>query len=373
MKSNYLRDFKLERYFAKHEFTAKYLLSSSDCDGFSMSYILQQANKDELSLWENLKLGYTESPGHPLFRQAIASNYKSCSAENIVVASPGELNYIIMKLLLEKGDHVVVVSPAYQSLYEVANSVGCEISHWKPNEQNWTFDVSDLKKIVRPETKMIIINFPHNPTGTYLSKLELDTIIAIARENNCYLFSDEMYLGLLLSGVEELPPVCDVYEKGISLWGMSKSFGLAGLRTGWVATQDEKLVQNILAYKDYLSICNSAPSEILSLIALNHRDAFFKTNIEKIKRNILAFEEFQQKHKNLFPTFILPKAGSTAFVLINYNGTAMEFCDQLVEETGIMAIPSEMFEYSGKYLRIGFGRENFPEILQLLDNYLYKI
>ncbi|WP_445710255.1 aminotransferase class I/II-fold pyridoxal phosphate-dependent enzyme [Flavobacterium sp.] len=367
-----LSDFKLERYFNKHEFTAKYLLSSSDCDGFSMNYILEQATADELSLWENLHLGYTESAGHPLLLEAISRHYKTNVSKKMVVATPGELNYITMNVLLKKDDHAVVVSPSYQSLYEVIKTIGCDISYWKPNDNNWTFNSADLRQLITSKTKVIVINFPHNPTGSYLSKSELEEIITIARENNCYLFSDEMYHKLMVSDAEELPAVCDLYEKGISLWGTSKSFGLAGLRTGWIAAQDEKLIEKIIAFKDYLSICNSAPAEILTIIALNHIDAFLKPNIEKIKKNILLFKEFQEKHKNLFPNFIPPKAGSTSFVPLNDEGSALEFSDQLVENTGIMTVPSEMFEYSGNYLRIGFGRENFQEILNVLDTYLTK-
>ncbi|WP_347924129.1 aminotransferase class I/II-fold pyridoxal phosphate-dependent enzyme [Pontimicrobium sp. SW4] len=367
-----LRDFKLERYFGKHEFTAKHLLSSSDCDGFSMNYILEQATAEELAIWENLHLGYTESAGHPLLLEAISKHYNTNISKRIVVATPGELNYITMNVLLKKEDHAVVVAPSYQSLYEVIKAIGCTISYWKPNEKDWTFNVADLRQLITPKTKVIVINFPHNPTGSYLSKLELEEIITIARENNCYLFSDEMYHKLMVSNAEELPTVCDLYEKGISLWGTSKSFGLAGLRTGWIVAQDEKLIEKIIAFKDYLSICNSAPAEILTIIALNHSNAFLKPNIEKIKKNSILFKEFQEKHKSIFPDFVPPKVGSTSFVPINYKGSALEFSDQLVEKTGIMAVPSEMFEYLGKYLRIGFGRENFKDTLNVLDTYLIK-
>lgn len=365
-----INNFKLERYFSKHEFTAQYLLSSSDCDGFSMKHVLDRANTKELELWENLMLGYTESAGHPLLRESISEQYKTNTSENVVVASPGELNFITMNTLLEKDDHAVIISPSYQSLYEIIKSIGCKISFWKPNEMDWTFDVDDLQKLVNPKTKIIIINFPHNPTGSYLSKLELEKIIAIARENNCYLFSDEMYHKLMVSDMQELLPVCDLYEKGISLWGTSKTFGLAGVRTGWIVSKDKELIQKIIAFKDYLSICNSAPAEILSIIALNHLDAFVKPNIKKIKKNIILFKDFQIKHKNIFPDFTPPKAGSTSFVPLNYTGSALEFSNKLVLETGIMTVPSEMFEYPGKYLRIGFGRENMSETLQILDSYL---
>ncbi|MDG2419405.1 MAG: aminotransferase class I/II-fold pyridoxal phosphate-dependent enzyme, partial [Saprospiraceae bacterium] len=214
-----------------------------------------------------------------------------------------------------------------------------------------------------------ILNFPHNPTGSYLLKSELNEIAELARANDLYIFSDEMYSKLMVGDKEELPPISDLYEKGISLWGTSKTFGLAGLRTGWLVSQDKKLLQKIIAFKDYLSICNAAPSEILSIIALNHMDIFLQPNIKKIKRNILLFEKFVKRH-SIFEKFIPPQAGSTSFVKLNIRESSLDFSNNLVEKKGIMTVPAEMFEHEEKYIRIGFGRENLPEVLEVFDDYL---
>ena len=367
-----INDFKLERYFAQHEFTAKYLLSSSDCDGFEMKYVLEQASSKELQLWEKLALGYTESEGHPLFREAILKYYKVENIENVLVASPGELNFISMNVLLRPNDHVIVVSPAYQSLSEVVKSLNCEISYWQPNPTTWEFDTEVMERLIQHNTKLIIINFPHNPTGAYLKRKQLDEIIRIAGKQDAWIFSDEMYRKLMVDDVPELPPVCDLYDKGISLWGTSKSFGLAGLRTGWLVAQNKEFLQKVVAFKDYLSMCSSAPSEILAMIALNHPEKFIQPNLEKIKANIELFSEFALRHRNLI-TFIPPKAGSVAFVKMNIPGSSLDFSNRLVKKTGIMTVPAEMFEYPGKYLRIGFGRRNFPEVLSKFEEYLNSI
>lgn len=364
-----INDFKLERYSAEHEFTARFLLSSSDSDGFGLKYILEHATAKELNLWEGLKLGYTESKGSPLLREAILQFYDQESIENVVVASPGELNFAIMNVLLRKGDHVISVSPAYQSLYEVVRSLGCELSFWKSNPENWEFDTSDLEKLVRDNTRLIILNFPHNPTGSYLTRGQLNKIVDLAREYDITIFSDEMYRKLMISYGKELPPVCDIYEKGVSLWGTSKSFGLAGLRIGWLVAQDMEFLKKVIFFKDYLSICSSAPGEILTLIALNHTENFILPNIKKIKQNLSLFKEFAAEHE-IISSFISPVAGSTAFVKLNIAGSSRDFSDRLVEDTGIMTVPAEMFEQEGKYIRIGFGRENFPEVLKVLDDYL---
>ena len=390
--------FKLEQYFAKHEFTAKYMLSSSDCDGFPMEHILQQATAEELELWNNLTLGYTEGLGSPFLREAICRFYSNAKPENVLVASPGELSFILMNVLMsgKEKSHAVVVSPAYQSLYQVLESLNCDISYWKPHEADssaacgsacgergecsaaWNYDVADLKRLVREDTKLIVINFPHNPTGAYLTPGQLNEIVEIARSCGAYLYSDEMYRELIIKdGVEALPPVSDIYEKGISLWGTAKSFGMAGLRTGWFVSQDRALLKEIHSFKDYLSICSSAPSEVLTTIALNHAERFIGPNIEKIKENVAFFKEAVEAGKLPFvEAFAEPVAGSVAFVEINPSKaaylldfeprTALEFSDAIVEKYGIMTIPATMFETDGNYLRIGFGRENFKEVLEKL-------
>ena len=364
-----INDFKLERYFAKHEFTAKYLLSSSDCDGYELQYLLENASSPEMDLWKNLKLGYTESEGHPMLREAILKHYNFSDIQNVVVASPGELNFISMNVLLNANDHAITVAPCYQSLSEVVKSIGCQLSLWEPNPENWEFNTADLERLIRSNTKLIILNFPHNPTGSYITRGQLDEIVRIAKKHDIHIFSDEMYHKLIADDIEELPPVANIYEKGISLWGTSKTFGLAGLRTGWIVTSNTKFLSKVVAFKDYLSICNSAPSEILSIIALNNMDKFLPQNLKKIKNNISLFTKFAAKHP-VISSFIPPKAGSTSFVKLNIEDTALEFSNKLVEKTGIMTVPAEMFEYEGKYIRIGFGRKNFPEILDILDGYL---
>lgn len=364
-----INDFKLERYFAKHEFTAKYLLSSSDCDGYELKYLLEHATKNELDLWNGIKLGYTESEGNPLLREAILQYYKIKSIENVIVASPGELNFISMNVLLKPDDHVIGISPCYQSLSEVVNSIGCELSYWKPNPENWGFNTADLEDLFQKNTKLIILNFPHNPTGSYLKREQLYEIIRLAKKHDTYIFSDEMYHKLIIDDLGELPPISDIYEKGISLWGTSKTFGLAGLRTGWLVSHDTEFLSKLVAFKDYLSICNSAPSEVLSIIALNHIDEFLIPNLKKIKQNIMLFSDFAAQH-DIISSFAPPKAGSTSFVKLNIDTSALEFSNQLVEKTGIMTLPSEMYDYPGKYIRVGFGRNNFPEILERFDGYL---
>lgn len=366
-----MNQFKIERYFAQYEFSAKYLLSSSDCDGYTIKYILELASANELQNWDNQTLGYTETIGSPLLRMAIAKHYPTLAIDNLLVASPGECNFCLMNVLLDKEDEVICMAPMYQSLYQVAESIGCKVNFWHPeyDNNNWYYNPEQLKILVNNRTKLIIVNFPHNPTGYVPSAVDWNEIINIASRSNIYLFADEMYNLLGADPIFRLIPACELYENAFSLWGMSKSFGLAGLRIGWLASKNKAILAKVEAFKDYLSICNSCPSEILASIALNNHQQFITPNNEKIKLNIKYFEEFAQRNKDLIE-FNIPRGGSTAFIRLKIPKTAMEYAGNLFKQTGIMLLPSETFNYGTHFARIGFGRRNLPEILSVWEAYL---
>lgn len=368
-----IKDFAVERYFAKYEFTTQYMLSSSDCDGYSMKYVLDLASDGEKKSWENLKLGYTETLGSESLRKAIKKHFKKIELDQIVVSSPGEANFILMNILLDKGDSVICMSPTYQSLYQVAKELECTVSFWKPTKElsKWHYDPSDLKKLIQPKTKLIVINFPHNPTGFSPKINDYLEIVEIARQNGITIFSDEMYRFLTHTANSTLPSMCDLYENSVSLWGTAKTFGLAGLRLGWLTSQNKDIIKKVENFKDYLSICSSAPSEILATIALNNIDDFVKPNLKKIKSNLSLFSEFHKNNEAVFD-FYKPNSGSTAFIKLKINESSFDFAEKLVKETGIMLLPAETFEYGGSHARIGFGRENFPEILDIFQNYIIK-
>ncbi len=364
-----IEPFKLERYFAKYEFNVKYLLSSSDCDGFSMQYVLDAAEHGELRLWNELTLGYTDSTGHPLLREAISKHYNTIKADDVFVLSPGEANFILLNLTLQPGDEVVCMRPAYQSLYQVAKSLNCKLVYWEP-EDNGRFNVDDLSKLLTSKTKMLIVNFPHNPTGFYPTKAELDRLIEIAGRNNTFIYSDEMYHKLVHDPSDLNDSLTDLYDNCISLWGTAKSFGLAGLRIGWVVSHNHELLKKMMQYKDYFTICNSAPAEVLTMIALNNSEKFIEVNLNKIRKNKKHFAGFIERHTNIFPSYKETNAGSTAFVEIKTAKTTLEYSEEIVKKTGIMLVPSEMFEYGHNHLRIGFGRANMNEALSVWESVL---
>jgi aspartate/methionine/tyrosine aminotransferase len=365
-----LRPFQLERYFARYEFSVKYLLSSSDCDGLLQSELLSLADPETQGLWDNLTLGYTESAGHPLLRQEIARLYQGIDPDQCLVAVPEEGILIALSAILEPGDHVICTFPGYQSLYEIARGSGCEVTLWKPEEENrWRFNPDFLEEQIKPETRLIIVNFPHNPTGYLPPPEDYHRIIELAREHNLWLFSDEMYRFLEYDSKDRLPSACEVYEKAVSLFGMSKTFGMAGVRLGWLVTRQADLYARMAAYKDYTTICSSAPSEILSLIALRHKEEIITRHLRRINRNLDLLDRFFEDYGDRFE-WVKPRAGTIAFPRLKGDMDAPEFCQQVIEEANILLLPSTVYDYDRRHFRLGFGRENMPQALEKLGEYL---
>jgi aspartate/methionine/tyrosine aminotransferase len=358
-----LKPFKLERYFAKYEFSVKYLLSSSDCDGLLQSELLKLADDETRKLWERLALGYTDSLGHPLLRDEISKLYQGTSAIDCLVVVPEEGIFIALNSILQKGDHVICTFPGYQSLYEVAEGLGCEVTRWEPEEENgWRFDPDSLEQNIRPNTKLVIVNFPHNPTGYLPSKKDFERIVESARKRGLYLFSDEMYRFLEYSNGYRLPSACEVYDRAVSLCGMSKTFGMAGARIGWIVTRDKSLHARMAAFKDYTTICSSAPSEVLATIALRAKDAIISKHLTRIERNIGLLDRFFEEYQDMFE-WVKPKAGTIGFPRLKGKLGALDFCQMVAKEADIMVLPSTVYDYDDRHFRVGFGRENMPEAL----------
>ena len=367
-----INDFKLEVFFGKHEFTAPYLLTQSDCASMSINDLLNFEPGAKEAFLEG-GLGYTEVPGNPALRKVISDLYTKMTPENIIVhAGAQEPIFNFMNVILDKGDHVICQFPIYQSLFEIPSSIGCEVSKWsiEQEENGWVMDVKKLEQLIKPNTKLIALNSPNNPTGYTFTKEEIAAIVEIARKHDIYVFCDEVYKGVELDG-DKRPWFADCYEKGVSLGVMSKAYGLAGLRIGWLATRDKELNKQLIKMKHYTSICSSGPSEFLSIVALKHSDEILERNVDIIKSNLKIAEEFFMRYPNLFE-FNRPMAGPIAFIKMNIATPIAEFCDTLVEESGVLLLPSSIYSFQGQYFRMGFGRANFVESLKKFEDYLIE-
>lgn len=365
--------FKLERYFAKYEFSTRYLLSCSDCEPLSMEELVQMADNKSKQLWETLKLGYTESAGHPLLREAIAKQYSSIDVDDILTVVPEEGIFLFMNALLEPGDHMLCTFPGYQSLYAVADSIGCQVSAWEPDEaQGWRFELAQLEKKLRPNTRLVVVNFPHNPTGYLPLRKPYEDLIRLVAQKGITLLSDEMYRFLEIEAGTTLPSACDLYENAVSLSGLSKAFGLPGLRIGWMVSKNQEIISRMSVLKDYTTICASAPSEILGIIALDNMKQIIDQQLARIRRNLSVLDSFFSAHDNWF-AWARPSAGSICFPQLLAPEGADAFCEDLVNSAGIMLVPSSTFNFGNRHVRVGFGRQDLPEVLERFADYLKNL
>lgn len=319
----------------------------------------------------SIPLTYTESQGDPDLRQKIADTHTQATADDIVILNaPEEGIFITLHALLEPTDEVIVLTPAYDSLLNLAQHLTPHVKKWeiKPTETGWQIDLDQLQSLITAETKLIVVNFPHNPTGFLPTDEQLETIAEIARTHGIWLFCDEMYRGLELNRPEPLPSAVDLYEKAIILSGLSKSYGLPGLRVGWLAVRDEKLRNEIINWKFYTTICPPSPTEYLAKVALDVRETIWQKNQDLIKGNIKIVEPFMAKHNDMF-RWRPPVAGSIALIETPYPDT-MVFTEKLVKEAGVMLLPGKCLGAGEQYVRFGLGRDNFSESLNILDQYL---
>jgi aspartate/methionine/tyrosine aminotransferase len=365
-----IADFELERYFARYEFATRYVLCASDVEPYTMRDLLSFADADALARWQGLRLGYTESAGLPALRAAIAALYESVSPDDVfVVAGAEEGIFIGMHALLGAGDHAVVAWPAYQSLYEVARSVGASVTLVPLDpERGWSLDPDAVRAAIKPTTRVVVINYPHSPTGALLERDAFDAIVAACETRGVTLLSDEVYRFLEHDPATRLPAAVDASRLGVSLGVMSKAFGLAGLRIGWIVARDARLRVRLAALKDYTTICNSAPSEVLALIALRARDRVLERSREIITRNRPLLDAFFERHAERL-AWVPPRAGSVAFPRL-LTGDADRLAAALVERAGVLLLPGSRFGYSASHFRIGFGRIDMPQALSAFDAFL---
>lgn len=367
-----IKPFKLERYFAQYEFSVKYLLSSSDCEALTQSELLASASDERRSLWEDLKLGYTESRGHPLLLEAIAGLYRGIDPAHVIEVVPEEGIFIAMNTLLQAGDHVVVTYPAYQSLYQVAESLGCSVSRWHPDPVDWQFDVGDLAGLIQPATRLIVVNFPHNPTGALLTREQFEQVVDLAAGHGCVLFSDEMYRWSEQDAADRLPAACERYENAVSLGGLSKTFALPGLRVGWLVTRNQAFMKRFSLFKDYTTICGSAPAEILALMALEAKDRIIDRTLRIVSDNLSVLDAFFAQYPGVL-RWRRPRAGTIALVELLPDDLPIDkFAADLVAASGVMIVPSSQFDMDGNTFRLGFGRRNLPEALEHFEGFLQQ-
>jgi aspartate/methionine/tyrosine aminotransferase len=369
-----IEDFALERYFARWEFAVEHLLCASDVQGYPMADLLALADDETRALWDGLALGYTESTGHPLLRSEIASLYETIAPDEILVfAGAEEAIFCLLNVTLGPADHAIVTWPGYQSLYEVARAAGADVTlHELSESDGWALDVPRLVRAICPATRLVIVNVPHNPTGMLPSHAEWRALTDACAAAGVQLLADEVYRGLEFAPDDRLRAGADALAQGISLGVMSKSFALAGLRIGWLASHDRTLLERVAAFKDYTTICASAPSEVLAIIALRARGTVLARSRGIIEANLPRLDRFLADHDDAF-RWVRPRAGSVAFPRLTISGmSADDFAAALVEAEGVLLLPGSRFGHPGDHLRLGFGRTDLPVAIERLESFLAR-
>jgi aspartate/methionine/tyrosine aminotransferase len=364
-----IKPFRIEQFFGKYEFTAKYLLSSSDAESRTIRELLDLEPGAHERLLQH-SCGYTESPGAPWLREAIAAIYQHVKADDVLVLAAAEEGiFVLYNALVGPGDHVIVETPCYESGLEVARSSGAEVSEWgRTYENGWAHDLAALEKLIRPNTKIIYINTPHNPTGLLMPAGVFQQVVALAAKRGIIVFSDEVYRESEHDPAMRLPAACDLYERAVSLGSMSKTYGLPGLRLGWLATRDANIIQLCLEFKYYTTICSSAPSEFLTALALRHREVLVSRTLELVQRNLTLLDNFIQKRSTLFE-WRKPNASPIGFVRFKPQHDVSAFCEQVVHDSGVLLLPGTVYDQP-RHIRFGYGRKNMPAALAQLSAYL---
>jgi len=372
-----LPDFRLETYFSQWEFAARYHLTASDAQTISLPELLELADEDGRARWDSLQLGYTQTHGLPALREAIAGTYDHVSAEEILCfAGAEEALYLAMQVLLDPGDHAVVLTPNYQAAETVPLSI-CEVTGiaLRP-EDSWALDLEALKAALRPNTRVVSVNFPNNPTGAVPDEGTWGALVELCDERGIHLFSDEVYRGLELNRDATLAQAADLSPIGLSLNVLSKAYGLPGLRIGWIACRDPAVLDRLERAKHYTSICNSAPSEILGLIAVRAADQLLGTNRQIIAHNLVSFNEFFSRRRDLFQ-WQEPQGGCVAYPRYLGSEGVESMCTELVEEAGVLLLPASIYHSSltaspDDRFRVGVGRSGPQEALDVWAAWLDK-
>ncbi|HEY6781336.1 MAG TPA: aminotransferase class I/II-fold pyridoxal phosphate-dependent enzyme, partial [Thermoleophilaceae bacterium] len=289
-----LRDFELEAYFSRWEFEARFNLTASDAQTLTLDELLAYASEQERQAFHELPLGYVPTWGGDELRAAIAATYSSIESEHVLCfAGAEEALFWSMQELVGPGEHAIVTLPAYQAMETVPLATGAEVSGLVLDPAaGWALDLDELERLLRPETRLIAVNFPNNPSGAVPDQASFAALAQLCDERGIRLFSDEVYRGIELDPERTLPQAADLSPTAISLNVMSKAYGLPGLRVGWLACHDRALLQRLERRKHYTSICNSGPSEALATIALRNGGAIRARNRDIVVANLPVFDDF---------------------------------------------------------------------------------
>lgn len=368
-----IKPFAVEEWMNAWEVGAKYNIAETCVDSISMNELFELTGEDTTEFLNRLcarRLSYGDIEGLPEFRKGVCGLYKTLNIENIVPTHGASgANHHVFYSLISPGDRVVSIMPTYQQLYSIPESYGADVQilHLS-KENNYLPDLEKLRRLVTPETKMICINNPNNPTGALMSEQMLREIVEIARSADAWILCDEVYRHL---SQEDgwCPSIVDLYEKGISVSSMSKVFSLAGLRLGWIATHDMSVVKSCLSHRDYNLVSCGVFDEMLAAAALKHSDKLLERSRKIVRENLQILDDWVSSEPHV--SYVKPEAGTTALVYYDLDISSYEFCEEMYKKTGAFVTPGDCFEVPHS-MRIGYayGKQDLIDGLKAISEYI---
>ena len=368
-----IKPFAVEEWMNAWEVGAKYNIAETCVDSISMNELFELTGEDKTEFLNRLcarRLSYGDIEGLPEFRKGVCGLYKTLNIENIVPTHGASgANHHVFYSLISPGDRVVSIMPTYQQLYSIPESYGADVQilHLS-KENNYLPDLEKLRRLVTPETKMICINNPNNPTGALMSEQILREIVEIARSADAWILCDEVYRHLSQED-DWCPSIVDLYEKGISVSSMSKVFSLAGLRLGWIATHDMSVVKSCLSHRDYNLVSCGVFDEMLAAAALKHRDKLLERSRKIVRENLQILGDWVGSEPHV--SYVKPQAGTTALVYYDLDISSYEFCEEMYKKTGAFVTPGDCFEVPHS-MRIGYayGKQDLIDGLKAISEYI---
>ncbi len=370
-----LRTFRLEEFLGAWELSVRYHLTASDAQSMTIEELLAMGSEADREGFMKLPLTYLDSWGSENLREAVAGTYAHVDAAHVLAFTGAEeALFLVMQELVGPGDHAVVTVPCYQSMETVPLATGADVSPLLMHRENgWALDLDELRGLLRPNTKLVAVNYPNNPTGHVPGHETFRELAALCDERGIRLFCDEVYRGVELDTSRTLPQAADLSETAVSLNVASKSYGLPGLRIGWLACRDRALLERVEKRKHYTTICNAGPTEYLTALALRNRERIWDRNRGVIAANLPLFSAFFARWAELFD-WEPPMGGCVCFP--RYRGDDVEeLCRRLLEKAGVLVLPasiyySEIADTPADHFRVGLGRLGLEPGLEAFDRFL---
>lgn len=368
--------FQVEEWMNAYETKATYNIAETCVDSISLNELFRVVGANPSEFWERFsarRLTYGDIVGKAEFLQGVCSLYQTLSEGQIIPThGAAGANHLLVSALVESGDHVVSVMPTYQQLYAIPRALEARVNilHLR-KEDGYLPDLDALRSMVTEQTKLICINNPNNPTGALMKGDMLREIVEIARACGAYLHCDEVYRHLNQDDIY-VESIADLYEKGISTSSMSKVFSLAGLRIGWIATQDAAARTACLSHRDYCHISSGLFDEEVSAIALANAGELLARNRTLIRENLLVLDAWVAQEPHI--SYVRPEAGTTALLEYDFDMDSFAFCTRLLEEHGALLTPGDCFEQP-RSARIGYAckTEELTQGLEALHHFLQSL